>query len=115
MGLVFGTPLKCGHYESDSYSDFDFDLKWRWNEILNKLSVLDSNEDFRKYSLAELKKGHKKAEIMQSELKDKFNELLSEHGNFEEAREVKTEMDHVQGLIEDSTNLIGKFFLWSTM
>lgn len=105
MGLVHGTTLKCGHYEYESDS---FKNKEEWFDTLHKLLILNSEEDFRKYSLSELKKGHEEAKIMQLKLKKRFDELVSEDGHFEEAQDINNKIRFVKSLIEDSTILIGE-------
>lgn len=103
MGMLLGTPLKCGHRDSFMEDDRQF-----WNETYEKLLVIHSEESFRKYLLAELKKGNNDAKSLKSKLENKFNELVSEEGHFEVVQEVRNEIKEIKHLIEESDILIGK-------
>ena len=107
MGMLLGTPLKCGHRDSFMEDDRQF---WQclWNETYEKLLVIHSEESFRKYLLAELKKGKNDAKSLKSKLENKFNELVSEEGHFEAVQEVRNVIKEIKSLIEDSDILIGK-------
>ena len=84
MGSALGLPQACGH------NDFPEEVKKNevpWQTIINKLSYVDSEKSFRKYSLAEITKLKENALALRLELQTIFDDLALGNDNFQKSLE----------------------------
>ena len=105
MGSVLGMPQSCGH------NDFPEELKKNevpWQTIINRLSYVDSEKSFRKYSLAEITKLKENAIALRLELQNIFDDLALGNDNFQKSLEVMKVMSLVQEFVKESIELICK-------
>ena len=105
MGSALGLPQACGH------NDFPDEVKKNevpWQTIINKLSYVDSEKSFRKYSLAEITKLKENALALRLELQTIFDDLALGNDNFQKSLEVMKVMSMVHELVKESSELICK-------